>query len=121
MLLDVLLSKDVDHLSVRESIQNDLHRLFNTKRGSLRHMPHYGLPDLQAVYHSFPNGIAHFIELIQKAIETYEPRLSRVSVNSLNKEKKYCVISLTIHAEINHQESAVFDSDFYSAGQVSFS
>lgn len=119
MLLDVLMSKDAAPLLVRTSVQKDLHRLFNTREGSLRHMPDYGLPDLHKIYDSFPNGIQNFIQTIQEKILKYEPRLKEVEVKNINHQnKKFCVLSLVIYAEIIHQGKAWFDGDFYSAGYV---
>lgn len=119
MLLDVLMSKDAVPLSVRESVQKDLHRLFNTKEGSLSHMPGYGLPDLQQIYDSFPKGLQNFIKTIQDKISAYEPRLTKVEIKDIHhRSKQFCVLSLVINAEIVHQGKAWFDGDFYSAGFV---
>lgn len=121
MLFDVLFSDGADRLTVQQSIQSDLHRLFNTKEGSLKHLPDYGLPDLQSIYQSFPQGVLNFIELLQKKIDKYEPRLNNILIESDNKGKERCVISLMISAEIINQGSALFEGDFYSAGHVNLS
>ena len=119
MLLDVLMSKEAVFLSVQGSVQQDLHRLFNTREGSLNHMPGYGLPDLHQIYDSFPKGIQNFIKTIQDKICTYEPRLANVKIQNIHhRSKQFCVLSLVINAEIIHQGKACFDGDFYSAGFV---
>ncbi len=118
MLLDVLLSNDAQQLNIRESIQQDLLRLMNTKQGSLSHMPDYGLPDLCTVYQSLPDGKCEFVTMIQHVIEKYEPRLTDVNVDDDTQDNRACVLSLTIKAEIIGDEHAQFESYFYSAGHV---
>lgn len=119
MFLDILMSKDAAPLLVRTSVQKDLHRLFNTREGSLRHLPDYGLPDIHKIYDSFPHGIQNFIQTIQEKISKYEPRLKEVEVKNINQQnKKFCVLSLVKYTENIHQGKAWFDGDFYSAGYV---
>ena len=118
MLFDVLLSEGAAPKTMSSLIQEDLHRLFNTRRGSLRHMPEYGLPDLQTIYQSFPRGKKDFVAMIQVMISRYEPRLYNVNVIERDSESRKCIINLIISATIQGQASAKFDSYFYSAGNV---
>jgi type VI secretion system protein len=117
MLFDFLLSNNADPLTLHQCIQKDLHRLFNTRRGSLQHMPDYGLPDLQTIYQSFPRGKVDFIIMVKNMINRFEPRLSDVSVEE-NTRNSSCIINLVILATINGSKSTKFDSYFYSEGSV---
>lgn len=62
------------------SIVGNLNYLFNTRRGSLAHLPDYGLPDISEVYRDMPGSIVMLQQSIKEAVETYEPRLCRVRV-----------------------------------------
>lgn len=62
------------------SVVSHLRYLFNTRRGSLRHLPDYGLPDVTEVYRDLPDSVDPLRNAIRELIERYEPRLRRVRV-----------------------------------------
>lgn len=57
------------------SVVSNLHRLFNTRRGTVRHLPGYGLPDISEIYRDIPESIPDLRRAIQEAVAQYEPRL----------------------------------------------
>lgn len=62
------------------SIISNLIRLLNTRRGAIRHLPDYGLPDISEIYRDMPDSVTKLQTAIEQAIEKYEPRLQRVRV-----------------------------------------
>src|SRR5262245_59408158 len=62
------------------SVLGNLRRLFNARRGSLIHVPEYGLPDLSDVSPSSPEKIESLRVAIREAVERFEPRLQNVRV-----------------------------------------
>ena len=62
------------------SVLGNLRRLFNARRGSLIHVPEYGLPDLSDVSPSSPEKIESLRVAIREAVERFEPRLQKVRV-----------------------------------------
>ena len=62
------------------SVLGNLRRLFNARRGSLAHVPEYGLPDLSDVSPSSPEKIESLRVAIREAVERFEPRLQKVRV-----------------------------------------
>ena len=62
------------------SVLGNLRRLFNARRGSLVHVPEYGLPDLSDVSPSSPEKIESLRVAIREAVERFEPRLQKVRV-----------------------------------------
>jgi type VI secretion system protein len=62
------------------SVLGNLRRLFNARRGSLLHVPEYGLPDLSDVSPSSPEKIESLRVAIREAVERFEPRLQKVRV-----------------------------------------
>ncbi len=115
-MFELLSSKDAEHSEIR-SIQDNLHHLLNTRQGSIQHMPDYGLPDLQSVYQSFPNGKTLFLAQTKKVIEKFEPRLEKVSLLEEHTSSWCGVLTLLIHAVIN-EKAVRFLSCFYSKGNV---
>lgn len=63
-----------------EAIRDHLVVLLNTRRGALRHLPDYGLPDLSAIYKGYPDSLHYLGAEIKRTIERYEPRLIQVKV-----------------------------------------
>jgi type VI secretion system protein len=63
------------------SIIDHLGRLFNTRTGSLGHLPDYGLPDMSAMNRGTPEGIESLRAAVIRAVERYEPRLTDVKVS----------------------------------------
>jgi len=62
------------------SVLGNLRRLFNARRGSLAHVPEYGLPDLSDVSPSSPEKIEALRVAIRESVERFEPRLQKVRV-----------------------------------------
>ena len=70
-----------EELQRRHSILGNLTRLFNTRQGSLLHLPDYGLPDLSDVSRTMPTeDLDALRQAIREAVERFEPRLRRVRV-----------------------------------------
>jgi type VI secretion system protein len=90
-LFDVLVGHFADETSVEaaapaerrvRSVVDHLGYLFNTRRGSLPHLPDYGLPDVAEVYRDMPDSAEPLRAAIREVVERYEPRLRRVRVEA---------------------------------------
>jgi type VI secretion system protein len=60
-----------------QSIIDHLTFLLNTRRGSLNHLPDYGLPDISGVYRNMPESIEFLKQAMKETIEKYEPRMKK--------------------------------------------
>ena len=94
-LYDVLLGHFADGSRVEavgraerrvQSVVSHLRYLFNTRRGSLSHLPDYGLPDVAEAYRDHANAAEPLRVALKEVIERYEPRLRRVRVESRETE-----------------------------------
>ena len=72
-----LLDPDSEETRVR-SVVDSLTRLFNTRRGSVPHLPDYGLPDIGEVYQAIPDSLAAFKRILIETAKRYEPRIENV-------------------------------------------
>ena len=72
------LALDVNRL--RRSVLAHLRRLLNSRHGHAPAQPDYGIPDLNEFMFSMPESITPMQKAIQKSIEKYEPRLTKVKV-----------------------------------------
>jgi type VI secretion system lysozyme-like protein len=90
-------------LQLSLSIQAHLHRLFNTRKGSLAHLPDYGIPDLTGVFDEMPRSLHIFMNEIKRAILRYEPRLEAITLIENRGENRYhAVLEILITAVIKN-------------------
>ncbi len=88
---------------LRGSIVENIKMILSTRRGSIAHLPDFGLPDIRQLY--FDEGfrdetIDKICRLIKETLLKYEPRLQsiRVRVPSGGKDKTALKLKLEIHA-----------------------
>lgn len=125
-LIDILLGHFLEGQAVVDedegqhrilSIVDNLTRLFNTRRGSLAHIPDYGLPDITQVYRDLPYSIDGLRAAIKDVVERFEPRLRRVRVEKQEKDKdgEYDMrVSFIVTAELLKGQKVQFQTTFTS-------
>lgn len=84
-----------------QSIIRNLTHLLNTRRGSVGHLPDYGLPDLGSLYRGMPDSIDELRRSVQETIEKYEPRLNRVRVKVQVADASTMRLPLILTAEMD--------------------
>ncbi|PTU32887.1 type VI secretion system baseplate subunit TssE [Stenotrophobium rhamnosiphilum] len=62
------------------SVLENLRRILNTRAGTLKHLPNYGLPDLTMVYRNLPASIHQLKAQIEATLLVYEPRIRAIDV-----------------------------------------
>jgi type VI secretion system protein len=70
----------LDTNRLRRSVLAHLRRLLNARHGHAPAQPDYGIPDLNEFMFSMPESITPMQKAIQKSIEKYEPRLTKIKV-----------------------------------------
>ncbi len=113
-------SSTVDEL--RESIQLNLHRLLNSGQGHSFSAPMYGMPDLTAQLRDRPTT-SIIIEEIRRAIEYFEPRLTKIKVTQATSEDQF-KLSFTIQASILTEDGeipSVFHTSLAGNGKLKLS
>ena len=69
--------------AVFEDVVSFLSALFNTRQGSVMIRPDFGMIDINSIIYRFPDAIVHLRTEIKRQIETFEPRLTDVSVQHI--------------------------------------
>ncbi len=69
-----------------DSIKDNLAILLNTRRGSISHLPDYGLPDSTQVSLKDWDSVIDFGKKIEETVKKYEPRLTQVRVKPLERD-----------------------------------
>jgi len=95
-----------------------LERLLNARRGTLVHLPDYGMPDLADVYESLPYSVDGLVAAVKSCIETYEPRLRRVQVRHLRRSGSSIRLQLEISAEVIGGGMVHYQTCFESGGAI---
>jgi type VI secretion system protein len=125
-LIDILLGQFLDgqtvadaHPSQRKlrSIVDNLSRLFNTRRGSVAHLPDYGLPDISQVYRDLPYSIEGLREAIKQVVEKYEPRLRRIRVEQQQQGSEASFemrVTFIVSGELQQGQKVQFQTTFKS-------
>lgn len=67
------------------SIRDHLRRLFNARRGSLTHLPHFGMPDIAALYLELPYTSDRIMTSIRQCVIDFEPRLCHPQVRAVQR------------------------------------
>jgi len=102
-------SLDVGVEKIRHSVQLNLQNMFNVRQGSVPTLPDYGLPDFNDL--DISSGYATAVTSIRKAIkvalDSYEPRLSRVKVRHVWDEDNQLDLRYEITARLEVPDNKV--------------
>jgi type VI secretion system protein len=101
---------------LRQSIVENLKMILQSRRGSVEHLPDFGLPDIRQIY--FDEGSIDSVpNLIRDTILKYEPRLEEVKVKRKNFDANNLRLSLEIYAKIKQLPGKeVLLTEFSSTG-----
>ena len=80
------------------SVCKHLNELLNARRGVLKHLTDYGLPDVEDIYEGLPYSQHTLAFEVKKLIEKYEPRVRYANVTPVEIKEDNCVIRLDIQA-----------------------
>ncbi len=96
------------------SVVGNLNRLFNARRGSLVHLPDYGLPDISEIYRDMPDSVIELREAVRQAVEKYEPRLRRVRVEHQNTDPYAMRLIFLLSGELSDRRKVRLQTTFSS-------
>ena len=94
------------------SILSNLDRLFNTRRGSIQHLPDYGLPDITEIYRDIPDSVEKLQNAILNAVQRYEPRLRRIRIQPQPIDPFAMRLEFLLMAELPDRRPVRFQTTF---------
>ncbi|XCN73059.1 MAG: type VI secretion system baseplate subunit TssE [Candidatus Electrothrix aestuarii] len=106
------------------SVLRHLSRLLNTRQGSVATLPDYGVPDLTNVPGDSVQEIRENIEqILQKIVQKYEPRLSRIRMIMNQNDKDPFALRFRIEAVLTEQENVpvTFETVISTDGHIGIS
>lgn len=96
------------------SVLSNLNRLFNTRQGSVKHLPDYGLPDISSIYREAPRSIDELRRAIVTVVRKYEPRLRRVHVEHRETDDFDMRLIFLLTGELGDGQRVQFQTTFES-------
>lgn len=106
---------------VGDPIRDHLTLLLNARKGSVEHLPDYGMPDMASFYADYPASLTGLRKAVEELIQTYEPRLLNPKVQLVEAETGEFRISLVISGEIEEAEGGsrvTYRTTFFSDGHA---
>lgn len=101
----------------KQAVLQHVLSLLNTRRGSLAHMPDYGLPEYNTSL-----GCRHakkqFMDALKSLLAKYEPRLQILEVLEVQPQHAYCVFQMKLSARLVNVDSVSFDALLLSGGSM---
>ncbi|WP_322049842.1 type VI secretion system baseplate subunit TssE [Paraburkholderia bannensis] len=105
--------EDQTFLSVRDNIE----RILNSRRGSLAHLPDFGLDDLSEIYRHLPSSTHKLRNAIESTLLKYEPRLKRIEIEVQSPEPGI-MVSFTMKCHLHREGLVRFDTVFTPDGRT---
>lgn len=99
------------------SVQDNLQRILNSRRGALAHLPDYGLGDLSMIYRHLPASSHVLKREIESTLLAYEPRLSSITL-SIDETEPGMLISFTMSCHLRQAGLVRFGTHFTPDGQT---
>lgn len=99
------------------SVLDNLQRLFNTRAGSLAHLPDLGLPDLNTVLDGLAGSAQTVCAAMSATVLTYEPRLSDFAIDRIEHEQPGH-LEFVLSAHLKNGDAVSFGTTLAVGGRV---
>lgn len=101
-----------------KSIADHLWRMYNTRQGTIPHMPDYGLPDISEIYRKLPSSLKELETTILNLTAKYEPRLEKVRIRPLQTTPQEFRLAFELTATVRGGDRIAFQTSFTSTGET---
>lgn len=99
------------------SVLDNMQRILNTRAGSLKHLPDYGLPDMTKILQGMPGTAHQLISTLSQVLLKYEPRLKGIQV-TMQDQETLGHLRYSIDAELQDLGVVRYGTDFTPEGRV---
>ncbi|CAM7727436.1 type VI secretion system baseplate subunit TssE [Escherichia coli] len=99
------------------SVLDNMQRILNTRAGSLKHLPDYGLPDMTTVLQGMPGTAHQLMRVLSDVLLKYEPRIKRVDV-TIQEQTQPGELHYVIDAELKDAGLVRYGTTFMPEGRV---
>lgn len=99
------------------SVLDNMQRILNTRAGSLKHLPDYGLPDMTTILQGMPGTAHQLISTLSQVLLKFEPRLKGIQV-MMQEPEAPGHLRYSIDAELHDLGVVRYGTDFTPEGRV---
>jgi len=99
------------------SVQDNIQRILNSRRGGLAHLPDYGLGDLSRIYRHLPASAHTLKREIETTLLRYEPRLERLDI-AIDDTEPGMLLSFTMTCHLHRAGLVRFGTHFTPDGKT---
>ncbi|HAY5217152.1 TPA: type VI secretion system baseplate subunit TssE [Escherichia coli] len=99
------------------SVLDNMQRILNTRAGSLKHLPDYGLPDMTTILQGMPGTAHQLMRVLSDVLLKYEPRIKRVDV-TMQEQTQPGELHYVIDAELKDAGLVRYGTIFMPEGRV---
>jgi len=99
------------------SVQDNIHRILNSWRNGLAHLPDYGLDDLSEVYRHLPASAHKLRREIEATLLKYEPRLRSIEIR-IEETAADMLLSFTMSCHLHKEGLVRFGTHFTPDGRT---
>jgi len=99
------------------SVLDNMQRILNTRAGSLKHLPDYGLTDMTRILQGMPGTAHQLIAVLSDVLLKYEPRLKRLDVILLEQTQPG-ELRYAIDAELKGVGLVRYGTEFMPEGRI---
>jgi type VI secretion system protein len=100
------------------SVQQNIRRILNTRAGSLKHLPGYGLPDLTNIYKALPASAHLLRQQMEAALLVYEPRIGSIDVAYIDNADPGVLVSYEMTCQLKKAGLVRFGTYFEPPGRM---
>jgi type VI secretion system protein len=99
------------------SVQDNIQRILNSRRGGLAHLPDYGLGDLSRIYRHLPASAHTLKREIETTLLRYEPRLKALDLE-IEEPEPGMLLSFTMTCHLHQSGLVQFGTHFMPDGKT---
>lgn len=99
------------------SVMENIRRILNSRAGSIRHLPDYGLPDMSKMIQGLPGTAHNIMDILSTTLLKYEPRIKTLSLVLLPQET-FGSLRYTLDVELHQQGLIRYGTEFVPDGRV---
>ncbi|EPL9571250.1 type VI secretion system baseplate subunit TssE [Providencia rettgeri] len=99
------------------SVMENIRRILNSRAGSIRHLPDYGLPDMSKMIQGLPGTAHNIMDVLSTTLLKYEPRIKTLSLALLPQET-FDSLRYTLDVELHQQGLIRYGTEFVPDGRI---
>ncbi|WP_369311344.1 type VI secretion system baseplate subunit TssE [Providencia rettgeri] len=99
------------------SVMENIRRILNSRAGSIKHLPDYGLPDMSKMIQGLPGTAHNIMEVLSTTLLKYEPRIKTLSLVLLPQET-FGSLRYTLNVELHQQGLIRYGTEFVPDGRI---